>query len=132
MTSTSARRPASVVNALRILVLCLGIELLGYAFSGNYTRGAVLGVLLGSVLVFWLLRQVHMGVRWSRFALLVIIALGLLSSLSGFTIAYGQHPGSTVIDLISTILTLIAAVLLFTKASNQWFASSASSDRRRS
>ncbi|AUD06514.1 hypothetical protein [Spirosoma pollinicola] len=115
------RRPTDLLNALRLVVFCVGIELLGYAFSGSYSVGSVVGVLLGAVLVYGLLRLVHQGVNWARFILAGVIGLGLLSSLLSFATAYRLHPGSTVIDLISTLFSLIALWLLFTPKSNTWF-----------
>lgn len=115
------RRPTDLLNALRLVVFCVGIELLGYAFSGSYSVGSVVGVLLGTVLVYGLLRLVHRGVNWARFVLAGVIGLGLLSSLLSFSTAYRLHPGSTVIDMISTLFSLIALWLLFTTQSNTWF-----------
>lgn len=115
------RRPTALLNALRLVVLCVGIEMLGYAFSGPYSVGSVVGVLLGTVLVYGLLRLVHRGVNWARLVLAGVIGLGLLSSLLSFTTAYRLHPGATVIDLISTLISLIALGLLFTKETNSWF-----------
>lgn len=119
--STLERRPTDLLNALRLVVFCVGIELLGYAFSGSYALGSVVGVLLGVILVYGLLRLVHRGINWARFVLAGVIGLGLFSSLLSFSTAYRVHPGATVIDMISTLLSLIALWLLFTPQSNTWF-----------
>ncbi|AUD06827.1 hypothetical protein [Spirosoma pollinicola] len=115
------RRPTNLLNALRLVVLCVGIELLGFAFSGSYSVGSVVGVLLGAVLVYGLLRLVHRGVNGARYGLAGVIILGLLSSLTAFPTAYRLHPGATVIDFISTLMSLIALLLLFTTQCNTWF-----------
>lgn len=115
------RPPSSLLNALRLVVLCVSIELLGYAFSGGYSLGGIVGVVLGTLLVYGLLRLVHRGVNWARLVLAGIIGLGLLSSVFSFASAYRLHPGATVIDLISTLISLIALTLLFAKQSNPWF-----------
>lgn len=122
-SSVVTRRPASILNALRVLVICLGIELLGFAFSGDYSTGRVIGVAVGIILLFWLLRLLHAGMNWSRYVLLGCIVTGVITSIGSFTTNYPQHPGETVIDGISTLLSLIAAVLLFGKQSNAWFRS---------
>lgn len=115
------RPPTSLLNALRGVVLCVIIELLGFAFSGGYSVGSVLGVIVGSLLVYGLLRLVHRGRSWARLVLAGIIGLGLMSSLFTFSSAYRLHPGATVIDLISTLISLIALALLFSTESNRWF-----------
>ena len=115
------RPPTSLLNALRLVVLCVSIELLGFAFSGGYSLGSILGVILGTLCVYGLLRLIHRGANWARLVLAGIIGLGLISSLSAFSLAYSLHPGSTVIDLISTLISLIALVGLFSKQSNGWF-----------
>lgn len=126
------RPPASLMNALRLLVLCVGIEILGFAFSGGYSLGSVLGVVVGTLCVYGLLRLVHRGVNWARLVLAGVISLGLISSLSAFSLAYRQHPGATVIDLISTLISLIALVGLFSKQSNGWFRSHRTTGLKRS
>lgn len=118
---TLKRCPTNLLNALRLVVFCVGIEGLGYAFSGSYSVGSLVGVLLGAVLVYGLLRLVHRGINWARFVLAGVIGLGLLSSLLSFSTAYRLHPGATVIDMISTLFSLIALWLLFTTQSNTWF-----------
>lgn len=115
------RPPTTLLNALRLVVLCVGIELLGFAFSGGYSLGSVLGVVLGTLAVYGLLRLVYRGINWARLVLAVVIGLGLISSLLTFSSAYQRHPGATVIDMISTLLSLIALGLLFSKPSNGWF-----------
>jgi hypothetical protein len=64
-TPALTHRPANVLNAVRLLIFCLAIELLGFAFSGDYSVGSVASVVVGAVLSFWLLRQVHAGVNWA-------------------------------------------------------------------
>ena len=115
------RPPSSLLNALRLVVLCIAIELLGFAFSGGYSVGSLVGVAVGTLAVYGLLRLVYRGINWARLMLAVVIGLGLISSLLSFTSAYRLHPGATVIDLISTIISIIALFLLFAKQSNSWF-----------
>lgn len=117
------RPPTSLRNALRLVVLCAGIELLGFAFSGGYSAGGIAGIVLGTLCVYGLVRLVHRGINWARWVLAGIIVLGLISSLLSFSSAYRLHPGATVIDLISTLISLIALTLLFAKQSNPWFRS---------
>lgn len=119
--ATPYRPPTTLLNALRLVVLCVLIEVLGFAFSGGYSVGRVLGVIVGTLLVYGLLRLVHRGTNWARLVLAGIIGLGLLSFLFTFLPAYRLHPGETIIDLISTLISLIALALLFTKETNRWF-----------
>ena len=128
-TPALTHRPANVLNAVRLLIFCLAIELLGFAFSGDYSVGSVASVVLGAVLSFWLLRQVHAGVNWARFVVALIIGLGVLTLIYTFREAYSKNPGETIIDIISTLLTLIAVVLLFTPESNLWFRRDSISNR---
>ena len=128
-TSALTHRPANVLNAVRLLIFCLVIELLGFAFSGEYSVGSVASVVVGTVLSFWLLRQVHAGVNWARFVVALIIGLGVLTLIYTFREAYSKNPGETIIDIISTLLTLIAVVLLFTPESNLWFRRDSISNR---
>ena len=118
---TLSRRPPSVLNALRLLVFCLAVELLGFAFSGDYSVGNVVGVLVGAVLTFYVLRQIHVGANWARYVITALVGLGVLTLIFVFGQEYAENPGATVIDVLSTILSLIAVVLLFTKESNAWF-----------
>ncbi|MBD2757420.1 hypothetical protein [Spirosoma validum] len=118
---SSTRRPTSVQNASRLLVLCLGIELLSFAFSGSYSIGAVLGVLIGGFLCYLLIRQVYSGANWARLVLVFLISLGFISSLVTFRTGFARNPGATIIDLFSTLFTLLAAALLFTRKSTTWF-----------
>lgn len=122
-SSVVTRRPASILNAVRVLVICLCIELLGFAFSGDYSTGRLIGVVVGIILLFWLLRLLHAGMNWSRYVLVGLIVLGVITSAGSFATNYPQHPGETVIDCVSTLLSLIAAVLLLGKQSNAWFRS---------
>ncbi|HLL96805.1 MAG TPA: hypothetical protein VK404_17650, partial [Spirosoma sp.] len=87
-TPALTHRPANVLNAVRLLIFCLAIELLGFAFSGDYSVGSVASVVLGAVLSFWLLRQVHAGVNWARFVVALIIGLGVLTLIYTFREAY--------------------------------------------
>ena len=128
-TPALTHRPANVLNAVRLLIFCLAIELLGFAFSGDYSVGSVASVVVGAVLSFWLLRQVHAGVNWARFVVALIIGLGVLTLIYTFREAYSKNPGETIIDIISTLLTLIAVVLLFTPESNLWFRRDSISNR---
>lgn len=120
-TQPVTRRPTNVLNALRLLVFSLAIELLGFAFSGDYSVGSIAGVLIGAALSFWLLRQIHAGVNWARFAIALVVVLGALALLITFGEEYRQNPGATTIDAISTLITFVAVALLFTSESNQWF-----------
>lgn len=120
-TTVSLHRPTDVLNALRLLVICLTIELLGFAFSGDYSAGSIIGVLVGAALTFWVLRQVHTGANWARFIIAGLIALGAFWLIASFRSEYAQHPGTTVIDAFSTVISIIAGVLLFTKNSTAWF-----------
>ena len=122
-TTSLSRRPADVLNALRLLVICLVIELLSFAFSGDYSVGNIVGVLIGTALTFWVIRQVHAGANWARFVIVGLIALGTFWLIASFRAEYGQHPGATVVDAFSTLISLIAGVLLFTKNSTAWFQS---------
>lgn len=115
------RRPTPVLNATRILILCLGLELAGFAFSGDYSTGGIIGVVLGATVIFWLVRRLHAGVNWAKLSLLGLIAVGAIGALISFAGDYHQHPGTTVINFISTCLSIIAAVLLCTKESKAWF-----------
>jgi len=128
-TPALTHRPGNVLNAVRLLIFCLAIELLGFAFSGDYSVGSVASVVVGAVLSFWLLRQVHAGVNWARFVVALIIGLGVLTLIYTFREAYSKNPGETIIDIISTLLTLIAVVLLFTPESNLWFRRDSISNR---
>lgn len=114
-------RPASILNALRVVMLSLGIELLGFAFSGDYSAGRLVGVAVGTLLLFWLMRQVHARLNWARYALTGFIGLSAVVSVVSFGFDYQQHPGETVIGVFSILLSLLSAVLLFTKESNAWF-----------
>lgn len=115
------RRPADVLNALRLLTISLLIELLAFAFSGDYSVGSIIGVLVGAALVFWILRQVHAGANWARFVMVGLLTIGTLMAVTSFRAEYALHPGTTVINAFSTVISIIAGVLLFTKSSNQWF-----------
>ncbi|MDB5243129.1 MAG: hypothetical protein JWP57_3754, partial [Spirosoma sp.] len=88
---------------------------------GDYSVGSVASVVVGTILCFWLLRQVHAGVNWARFAIALLVGLGVLTLIYTFREEYSQNPGETIIDIISSLLTLIAVVLLFTAESNRWF-----------
>ena len=116
-----SRRPTDVLNALRLLVICLVIEVLGFAFSGDYSIGKIVGDLIGTGLTFWIIRQAHAGENWARFVIVGLIALGAVWLIASFRVEYGQHPGATVVDAFSTIISIIAGVLLFTKNSTAWF-----------
>lgn len=118
---SSPRRPTDVLNALRLLITSLAIELLAFAFSGDYSIGSIVGVLIGTVLIFGLLRQVHVGVNWARYAIAGIIVLGTVLAIWSFRDEYAQHPGTTVVNAFSTVISVIAGVLLFTKNSSAWF-----------
>ena len=120
-TTSLSRRPTDVLNALRLLIVSLIIELLGFAFSGDYSIGSIAGVLIGTVLTFWVLRQVHTGANWARFVIVGLIALGAFWLIASFRAEYAQHPGATVVDAFSTVISIIAGVLLFTKNSTAWF-----------
>lgn len=120
-TNSLSHRPTDVLNALRLLVISLVIELLGFAFSGDYSVGSVIGVVVGSMLIFWLLRQVHAGANWARFVIVGLIALGAFWLIASFRAEYALHPGATVVDAFSTVISIIAGVLLFTKNSTAWF-----------
>jgi uncharacterized membrane protein HdeD (DUF308 family) len=61
------------------------------------------------------------GSTGPRFVVALIIGLGVLTLIYTFREAYSKNPGETIIDIISTLLTLIAVVLLFTPESNLWF-----------
>ncbi len=120
-TLQTTRRPTDVLNALRLLTMSLVIELLAFAFSGDYSIGSIIGVLAGAALIFWVLRQLHAGANWSRFVMVGLLTLGVILAITSFRAEYAQHPGTTVVNAFSTAISIIAGVLLFTKNSGRWF-----------
>ena len=120
-TLQTTRRPTDVLNALRLLTISLVIELLAFIFSGDYSVGSIIGVLAGAALIFWVLRQLHAGANWARFVMAGLLMIGALMAVTSFRAEYALHPGTTVINAFSTVISIIAGVLLFTRNSNRWF-----------
>ena len=120
-TVQTTRRPTDVLNAFRLLTISLFIELLAFAFSGDYSFGSVIGVLAGAALIFWVLRQLHAGANWARFVMVGLLTIGAILAVTSFRAEYVLHPGATVINAFSTVISIIAGVLLFTKNSSRWF-----------
>ena len=120
-TVQTTRRPTDVLNAFRLLTISLFIELLAFTFSGDYSFGSVIGVLAGAALIFWVLRQLHAGANWARFVMVGLLTIGAILAVTSFRAEYVLHPGATVINAFSTVISIIAGVLLFTKNSSRWF-----------
>ena len=120
-TVQTTRRPTDVLYAFRLLTISLFIELLAFTFSGDYSFGSVIGVLAGAALIFWVLRQLHAGANWARFVMVGLLTIGAILAVTSFRAEYVLHPGATVINAFSTVISIIAGVLLFTKNSSRWF-----------
>ena len=120
-TVQTTRRPTDVLNAFRLLTISLFIELLAFTFSGDYSFGSVIGVLAGAALIFWVLRQLHAGANWARFVMVGLLTIGAILAVTSFRAEYVLHPGATVINAFSTVISIIAGVLLCTKNSSRWF-----------
>ena len=114
------KRPADVHNAFRPLFASLILETLGFTFSGSCNWGNIPGVLIGTAITFFLMVKANESLNWPR--ILLTLLMGLLTLLFTFGKDYRRNPGETIIDAISTLITVVATVLLFIKSSNAWFA----------
>ena len=118
--STLKQCPTNLLNTLHLGVFRVSIERLEYAFFGSSSVGSVVVVFLGAVLVYGLLRLVYRG-QLGRIRSGGCDWFRSVSSLLSFSTAYRRYLGTTVIDMLSTLLSLIALWLLFTTPSNTWF-----------
>ncbi len=117
-----AQRPADVTNALRLLAASMVLDIVAFAFSGTYDWAEFLGLGIGLGLALLLLVQLGKARNWARMALAVLVGLGVVAGLVWFGESYREDPGETVLSTISTVILLVATVLLFTESSNGWFA----------
>lgn len=116
------KRPADVRNAFRLLFGSLILETLGFLLFGTFNWGVMVFLLIGFALTFFLMVKANEGYNWPRLVLTFIIGLGLLTTLVTFPQKYPVNTTETSIDVVSTVMTLIAVILLFSRSSNTWFA----------
>ena len=120
--SFPAQRPTDVTNALRLLVASMVLDIVAFAFSGTYAWAEFLGLGIGLGIAGLLLVQLGKARHWARVVLAVLVGLGVVAGLVWFAESYRENPGETVLSTISTVILLVATVLLFTAPSNDWFA----------
>lgn len=110
----------ALVDQLRTSNTGLTDSQLNTLATTTITIGVVFGLLFAALFA-WLATQLPKGKNWARIVLAVLLALGLISNLTSLV---GNATTLTkVIAVVSAVIQLAALVLLFGKASNEFFAS---------
>ena len=86
--------------------------------SAIVIAGAIFGLIVSVGISALLAIFIGRGANWARIIYTVLAALGVLGSLLGLAT---QPVPLTVISLLSTLLTIVAVVMLFRSDSNAWF-----------
>ena len=121
--------PTRVRVATTLLYISLGVGALSFPLSPFWNDEEM----VRSFIAFWLVAAVLLvsfylalvvlmrrGYNWARWALLVLVGLGLFSVvLDGFDIEQGYAVAA--IEGVSGLLATCAIYLLFSGASSQWF-----------
>lgn len=80
---------------------------------------AIVTVIIIAVLYVWLIVKIRQGRNWARIVATVLLALGILSSLSGLA---GTGTGaSKALQVIGLIISIAVLVLLWLRPSNAYF-----------
>ena len=121
-------KPKSIIAATNILYTTLFLGVIGWAisqFTAIQTAGArvegIIVLILTLLVVFFLIKQIAAGKKWARVVLLVLFLLGLAGDLWVGPVMFRINLVVAVINLIQTVLQIIALVYLFSKESTTWF-----------
>ena len=121
-------KPKSIIAATNILyaTLFLGvirwlIGQLSLAPTGRSPVPMVIGLVLGLLIYFFLIKQIGAGKKWVRVVLLVLFIVGVPLYLWGSFGPYKANLLMNVISLLQAVLQIIALVYLFSKESTTWF-----------
>lgn len=115
------RRPLSVVTGIRLLVLSLLIDIISFVLGYSFTWVGFAALMVIAALMLYLLYLCFQGVSWPRYVLAVIAGLGILVQIAGFGEGYSTDSLATLVEIVSTVITVVGIVLLFIKSSNAWF-----------
>lgn len=72
--------------------------------------------------MIWLLVKIRARKNWARWVMLLAAIWGLASTTDSLQEQLSVRPFLTMIDIMTSVLDLIALVMLFTTRSNDWFA----------
>ncbi len=121
-------KPKSIIAATNILyaTLFLGIINSGISqFTITQTGGArveaIIVLVLTISIMFFLIKQIGAGKKWSRVVILVLFLLGLAGYLWVGPVMFRINLLVAVISLLEAILQIIALIYLFSQDSTTWF-----------
>ncbi len=97
--------------------------LLTAALAVGVTIGIVVGLLSIAAYVLFAV-PMRRGANWARIVLTVLSSIAFVSGLAGLI-----GPGPNLLNLLVSVLVVVAAVLLYVPASNAYFAAKAAARR---
>jgi peptidoglycan/LPS O-acetylase OafA/YrhL len=113
-------RPNSVKIAIGCLLVSYGSESIQRVLNANWSDFHSYSVRVASLLIGWfLVVMIYQCKNWARWLYAGFTALGLLMLAVHFN---NQGTGvASLLWFLYLILSLTAAIMLFTPASNEWF-----------
>lgn len=121
-------KPKSIIAATNILYATLFLGVINWGISqfttaqtGGARVEAIIVLILTISVIFFLIKQIAAGRKWSRVVLLVLFLLGLAGYLWVGPVMFRINLLVAVISLLETILQIIALIYLFSKDSTTWF-----------
>jgi hypothetical protein len=121
-------KPKSIIAATKILYATLFLGVINWGISqfttaqtGGARVEAIIVLIITISVVFFLIKQIGAGKKWSRVVLLVLFLLGLVGYLWVGPVMFRINLLVAVISLLEMVLQTIALIYLFSKDSTTWF-----------
>jgi multidrug efflux pump subunit AcrB len=123
-------KPKKVINAVNLIKLTLVLGainlIIQIAFSGPFLRGGLLAMTLliffvAISITIFLIYNLNRRKNWARIVFAIFTIIGTLIILAGISQLFTPFVIVGIIALTSTIIQLIAMIILFSKESNEWF-----------
>lgn len=115
-------RPARVGTALTLLYIGFGIGLLRTIVEASaYTHVVVFITFFLLAVFLFLIYMIGKGRNWARIAYLVLFIIFLPFTVHTVLQDLAAKPISVSLDMVLTVMDMIALVFLFQKPSSAWF-----------
>jgi hypothetical protein len=126
--------PSAVVRACQMFIASLLLGLIasvpGVAGSsqewawGSLVAACVLVALVGGISV-WLTVKIYRGRNWARWVMLVYLAVSWVATFMEFSEGFNRSPVVASVELLTTVIEVVACGLLFFGSGARWFATAA-------
>jgi len=119
-----AERPSQVLLAVRLLWASLGLGIVTSAIMRPHLppgRETLFIQVATFALLGWLTYKIWAGRNWARITFLVLWVLGFIPAVPILLRTFGVSPLAGSINLVQSLLQIVALYLVFTNPGRSWF-----------